>query len=116
MPSTTAFEFGDVLLVPFPFTDLAARKDRPAIGVSSDAYQRDHPDLILIALTSQSRARAVVGQAALARWKEAGLLRPSTIKPILFTMERDLVARKLGQLQQEDRSTLRHVLDQILGA
>ena len=38
MPSTTGYRFGDLVLVPFPFTDQTGVKKRPAIVVSSDAY------------------------------------------------------------------------------
>jgi mRNA interferase MazF len=37
MPNTTIYSFGDVILVPFPFTDQTATKKRPAVVVSSDA-------------------------------------------------------------------------------
>lgn len=33
-----AFQRGDVVLIPFPFTDLTATKTRPAVVVSSPAY------------------------------------------------------------------------------
>ena len=35
MPSMTAYNFGDVILVPFPFTDQSQAKQRPAVVVSS---------------------------------------------------------------------------------
>lgn len=34
----TSYKFGDVVLVPFPFTDQSASKKRPAVVVSSSAY------------------------------------------------------------------------------
>ena len=111
----TGSEFGDVLLVPFPFTDQSTAKRRPAVVVSSDAYHRERQDLIILAVTSQARPQAL-GEAAIAKWKEAGLLRPSVLKPVLATIERDLVVRKLGRLAEEDRAALRRVLDEILGA
>ncbi|MCP9493236.1 MAG: hypothetical protein MSG64_02150 [Pyrinomonadaceae bacterium MAG19_C2-C3] len=38
MPPTTVYNFGDVVLVPFPFTDQSGAKKRPAAVVSSFAY------------------------------------------------------------------------------
>jgi mRNA interferase MazF len=35
----TNYEFADVVLVPFPFTDQTTTKKRPAIVVSSADYQ-----------------------------------------------------------------------------
>jgi mRNA interferase MazF len=45
MPNTTGCEFGDVVLVPFPFTDQTTTKKRPAVVVSSDVYHRDRADV-----------------------------------------------------------------------
>lgn len=112
----TGSEFGDVLLVPFPFTDQSTTKRRPAVVVSSDAYHRERPDLIILAVTSQARPETALGEAPVAKWKEAGLLRPSVLKPVLATIESSLVVRKLGRLAEEDRAVLRRVLDEILGA
>ena len=52
----------------------------------------------------------------MAQWKEAGLLKPSVLKPVVATIERGLVLRKLGRLAAEDRRALRGVLDVILGS
>ena len=111
----TGYEFGDVVLVPFPFTDQSTTKRRPAVVVSSDAYHRERPDLIILAVTSQARPQAALGEAAVAKWKEAGLLRPSVLKPVVATIERGLVLRKLGRLAEEDCAALRNVVDAILG-
>ena len=96
-------EFGNVVLVPFPFTDQTAAKKRPAVVVSSEAYQRQRPDLIVMAIASQLRPTSTVGEVA-------GLLKPSVIKPLLTTIEATLVLRKLGQLHAEDQMALRQML------
>ena len=49
------FDFGDVVLVPFPFTDQTASKKRPAVIVSSSHYGRTRHDIVLMAITSQLR-------------------------------------------------------------
>ena len=56
MPTTTGYEFGDIVLVPFPFTDQSTTKRRPAVVISSHAYHRGRPDLIIMAVTSQPLA------------------------------------------------------------
>jgi mRNA interferase MazF len=60
----TSYKFGDVVLVPFPFTDQTATKKRPAVVVSSEDYQTHRPDLILMAITSQSKPRLGFGEMA----------------------------------------------------
>ena len=62
MPTTTGFEFGDVVLIPFPFTDQTATKRRPGVIVSSAAYHHDRHDIIVIAVTSQTRPPSDVGE------------------------------------------------------
>ena len=115
MPNTTAYNFGDVVLVPFPFTDQTATKKRPAVVVSSDGYNKARPDVILMAVTGHLSDYPRIGEVVVSDWKEAGLLKTSTIKPILTTIEKSLIIRTLGKLSQQDRIALRDALKIILG-
>lgn len=63
MAPTTSFELGDIVLVPFPFTNQRTTKKRPAVVVSSTAYNTARPDLIVLAITSQSRPTRSMGEA-----------------------------------------------------
>ncbi len=56
------FEFGDVVLIRFPFTNQSASKQRPAVIVSSRAYNTAKPDVVVMAITSQLRASAALGE------------------------------------------------------
>jgi mRNA interferase MazF len=58
----TSLEFGDVVLVPFPFTDQSTTKKRPAVVISSTRYNTERPDLIIIAVTSQIRPTPSIGE------------------------------------------------------
>jgi mRNA interferase MazF len=109
------FEFGDIVLVPFPFTSQAAAKKRPAVVASSRAYNTAKPDVILMAVTSQLRASPVLGEVWLQDWKIAGLIKPSAVKPVFATFEQSLVIRQLGTLATADREALRKAITQIIG-
>jgi len=82
-----AFEFGDVVLVPFPFTSQTASKQRPAVVVSTRAYNLAKPDLVMMAITSQRRPTPALGEVWLGQWQAANLLKPSAIKPVFATLE-----------------------------
>ena len=53
--------------------------------------------------------------AVLERWAEAGLPKPSCVKPVFVTLERGLVLRRLGELALVDQLALREAIRQILG-
>ena len=111
----TGYEFGDLVLVPFPFTDQSTVKRRPAVVISSAAYQRARPDLLIMAITSQQPSTLSVGEVQIQDWRGAGLLKPSILKPILTTIDPALVLKKLGQLAPTDQAALRQALNIILG-
>ena len=113
--STINYEFVDVVLVPFPFTDQSSNKKRPAVVVSSLAYHQAHPDLIAMAITSQAQAAMFADNVAIADWQGAGLLKPSVIKPIISTLEKGLVLKKLGRLEAARSTALQKMLGLILG-
>ena len=115
MPNMTTYKFGDIILVPFPFTDQTTVKKRPAVVVSSDEYNAGRADLIIMAVTSRLHQVNKLVEKLVTDWQDAGLLKPSVFKPILATIENTLVLRKLGRLQQEDRHTLELILQDILG-
>ena len=115
MPTTIGFSFGDVVLVPFPFTDQTAYKKRPAVIVSSTAYHRLRADVVVMAVTSRQSPSIAAGEVAIVRWQQAGLLKPSIFKPVLATVDGAIILRRLGGLQGPDRDAPRGVLQQIFG-
>ncbi|MCU0789387.1 MAG: type II toxin-antitoxin system PemK/MazF family toxin [Verrucomicrobia bacterium] len=113
MPSTIPFNRGDVVLVPFPFTDLTAVKQRPAVVVSSSAANRVRPDVIVIAITSQIPQNLTTDEwpippPELAVW---GLPKPSVVKPAkLFTIHQGLIKKSIGAVPA---STMVGLLERI---
>lgn len=115
MPIMTNYEFGDLVLVRFPFTDGTTVKKRPAVVVSSSAANLNRPDIILMAVTSRVHSPDYFGDVAITEWQQAGLLKPSMIKPVFTTLEKGLILRKLGRLGKRDRKAVLQTLKTVLG-
>jgi mRNA interferase MazF len=115
MPPTTSYSFGDIVLVPFPFTDQSGTKKRPAVVVSSAAYHQARRDVLIMAVTSQARPAGTIGEVQVKDWKGAGLIKPSVIKPVITTIEASLVIRRLGQLNRDEQEALRKAISRIVG-
>ena len=104
-------EPGDVLLVPFPFTDQSAVKQRPAGVLSSQTYNATHSDIILAPITSRLSGN---DEVALIDWQAAGLAKAGAVKPLLASFEISLIRRKLGALSTQDLSSVRVLFARIL--
>ena len=110
-----AHSFGDVVLVPFAFTDQSGAKKRPAVIVSGSAYNAARRDLVIMAITSQVRQPLGFGEALVADWQVAGLIKPSVLKPVFTTIDQGLVVRTMGALSANDLRSLREVIGQVIG-
>ncbi len=92
---------GDVVLVGFVFSDESGRKLRPAVVISSAAYNRAREELVVSAITSNVRRR-LFGDHLIDNWRGAGLLFPSLVTGILRTIKRTMIDRKLGVIPKLD--------------
>jgi mRNA interferase MazF len=70
-----SYEFGNVVLVPFPFTNQSTQKKRPSVVISSREYNATRSDLILIAVTSQVKTPLLFGEMMIADWQAAGVIK-----------------------------------------
>ena len=109
----TRYNRGDVILVPFPFSDQTASKRRPAIVVSSDNYNRVSQDIVIMAITGQITTHIGVGEFLIEDWQGAGLLKPSVVKSAISTIEQRLVLKSLGRFSSRDLSTLEKSLKKL---
>jgi mRNA interferase MazF len=109
-----SYEFGDVVLVPFPFTNQAASKKRPAVIVSSEAYNRAKPDAMVMAITSQLRPSPALGEVWIGQWQAAGLIKPSSVKPVFATLEQAMIIRQLGTISNGDQAALKKAITDVL--
>lgn len=97
----TSYNQGDVVLVPFPFTDFSTFKQRPAVVISSNGFNRIHQDVIVAAITSHLSTQPLFSDYRLdpADWKSAGLPKASLVKlGKVVTIDQRLIRKKLGSL------------------
>lgn len=92
---------GDVIAVPYDYSDLTGGKVRPALIVSSDAYNLARPDVVAAGISSQV-AKAGPYDRVLADWSVAGLRYASLVRGRLLTIEQSLIRRTVGHLTAGD--------------
>jgi len=100
------YQRGDILLVPFPFSDLSATKVRPAVVISSGHYHSTQPDILLAAITSKISVFPDPLDYPLSDWQSAGLRYPSAFKPVIFTLDPGRVILHVGKLITTDMTEI----------
>jgi mRNA interferase MazF len=113
MQRTTTYSRGDVVLVNFLFSEGAGAKRRPAVLVSSQAYQSGRREVIAAAVTSNTD-RILDGDSLLNHWQAAGLLFPSVATGVIRTIKQGMITRTLGSLSHRDMDAIDQRLRLIL--
>ena len=94
MPS---FRQGDVIKVPFPYTDRSTRQSRPALVVSTGNIEDVHGLLWVVMITSAEN-RGWLGDVAVANLAAAGLPVPSVIRTAKIATIEASDATRLGRV------------------
>jgi mRNA interferase MazF len=104
---------GDIVVVPFPYTDKLAEKRRPALVISAPTLTHNHDLLWVTMITSAKNAkRADDIPLPLAG---SGLEAPSFIRPTkIATMEVSRVLRVAGKVDAETMETVKQVVRSYL--
>ena len=108
------YQRGDIVSVPYPFTDLTQTKIRPALILSTDTYNAHRGDIIVAPITGNT-STGQPDDTSLTDWAEARLLKPSVVKGILGTVEQTLVVRILGTLSAADLQKVEQAFARALG-
>ncbi|MBI2445316.1 type II toxin-antitoxin system PemK/MazF family toxin [Candidatus Micrarchaeota archaeon] len=85
--------------MPFPFSDLSGVKQRPALVLSTSAFNERHDDLVCCMITSHLDGEPGCPTISQKDLSSGVLAFDSKIKPYrLFTVQTQLVVKKLGVL------------------
>ena len=108
------FERFAVVVVPFPFSDRAGARRRPALVISHERFNRSHGQLVLAMITTAARGDWP-SDTPIADLAAAGLRANSVVRLKLFTIDRTLVAARIGRLSDTDGDAVRAGLQAAVG-
>jgi mRNA interferase MazF len=111
-PMATYRQF-DVVVVPFPFTERASTKKRPALVLSSEPFNSGIRHSVMAMITTASHSAWPL-DAAVVDLKAAGLKAPSIIRMKLFTIDHALIQKQIGHLSSQDKKSVESALQSLL--
>jgi mRNA interferase MazF len=105
------FVKGDVIVLPFPFSDLSSSKRRPALVVA----KLTGSNLILCSISSQNRTgNKYAIELKTSEMKRGDLKKTSYIHPdIIFTADMGLVSYKIGEITSKKMNIVTNTLVKI---
>lgn len=105
------FVKGDVVVVPFPFSDLSQSKRRPALVIQHFYGE----DLLLAQITSQAIRDEYAVELSDPDFKAGSLNKQSNVRPNkLFTCSKNLILYKIGSLKEEKMQSVTESIKQLL--
>ncbi len=106
-------EFGDIVVVPFPFGDLAAEKRRPSLILSQTQFNESHRHSICAMITTAARSNWP-SDITIHDLRRAGLNHACVIRWKLFTLPNEIILKRLGYLAERDRQDVIAALHKYL--
>lgn len=104
----------DLVVVPFPFTDSATSKRRPALVISNgNIFNLPAGHTVMAMITSAGNAGWPL-DVAISDGDAAGLAAASLVRMKLFTLDNRFILRRLGRLAAADRKAVAAALKQLL--
>ena len=101
MKFTTTYKKWDIILVPFPFTDLKTSKKRPALIISPDKYNEKF-DVVIAFITSKLDSEYRSGDYKILEWEKSNLPKPPMIRTKFATIDKSVILKKIGRLSEKD--------------
>lgn len=108
-------EQGDLLLVPFPFSDQSGRKVRPVIVISNKEFNEYSGDILVVGVTSNiSKDKYTIG--LINNDLETGkLITPCCIKvENILRLDKELIIKNIGKVKRSKLSDIINKLNEII--
>ena len=106
---------GDILLVEMPFTDGPGGKKRPAVVLSTEAFNGSGLKIVVAVVTTNLSIPFRPGDTTLGDWEAAGLLKPSAVRGYLGMVDQRHIERVLGKMTDRDFAQVEQGIAVVLG-
>lgn len=103
----------DVVIVPFPFTDISSSKRRPALILSTEKFNIKSRASVMAMITTATRDPWPLDVPIL-DLKKPGLPTASIVRMKMFTLDHCLIIKKIGSLGYDDQVAITQTLKQLL--
>ena len=108
------FQQKELVLLPYPFSDQAGSKVRPAVIVSNDNFNKRCEDCVMVPLTTVIKDEPfsyVINQDNLESGK---LLKQSRVRiDKLFTVKKTLIMMKIGKINDKNLERIKSEIDKV---
>lgn len=108
------FKAGDIVKVPFPYTDRATRQHRPALVVSAPGLEESH-GLLWVSMITSAENRAWPSDITLSDLAGTGLPVPSLIRTAKIATIEARDAELLGRIDTATSAAVRHRIAEQFG-
>ncbi len=102
-----------IVVVPFPFTDVAKIKKRPALVISTEEFQKENGHASLLMITSAKHSKWF-GDYIMKELKTAGLSADSCIRQKIFTIDLRLIEKQIGCLTKKEIDSVKLLLKKCI--
>lgn len=110
------YKSGDVVVIPFPYTDnIEKSKRRPAVVISGGECFNAHSGQLICAMITTGNSSIWPYDVKISEFKKAGLMNACVIRMKLFTIDQRFMQRKVGSLHEQDYHALLKSLQLVLG-
>lgn len=110
---TMIFEPFDVVVVPFPFTDSAQAKRRPALVLSQNMFFGNVINHSILTMITSRKNDPWPLDCEIKNRELSGLTAPSVVRMKLFTLDNRFIIRRVGRLSKDDQKQVKHSLSRV---
>ncbi len=97
------FKQSEIVLVPFPYSDLSSSKKRPVLIVSNNEYNKKYPDIVVTSITSVRKQNDKFSIPLLDSDLDYGILPEQSFILVhkLFTISKQKILKKFSRISAE---------------